>query len=355
MNVQGIINVIKNNAPISAYELEESTNLLSLSDDDIKQLVDFSIVHKPQVKLLTSGKMVDFLTMLMSMGTEQDPQKSDNKDNYIGRKDVRIERYIIQKALEKAASRERNLRTEGILGLSANPPTINHGLYIQHLMKIYSTLRIIINAQSPLKDGPHGLYQSGEARLEMLNVMLSSQGITLEENGLVLETIEIDRDPPSRAIATLALLLLKSNDAPNYSLILGLDGLFSFTRWYRWNDFAQLCEIKIYPRSSLHYTQQEWYEAVNTLINNGQKLTLIANTPELKREYEAICRSIGNDLLTCEFEEIATFEGSATDVRKFYENASHEDEIHPNVSESVHKIILEKNYYRNTEHPTDQG
>jgi nicotinic acid mononucleotide adenylyltransferase len=350
MNIQEMLNKIKHKEPLEIDELEESTTLLRLSDEDIKQLVDFSIIKQPQVKLLPSGKRVDLLTKLMCMGTEQDRSHDltsplDNKDKYIGYKDSRIERYIIQKAIEKAACRKKNAPEEAILGLSANPPTINHGLYIQHLMKIYSTLHVIINAQSPLKQGYPSHYPSGEARLHLLNTMLKSEGILLKEPQLILDTLEIDRDPPSRAIATLALLLLKSNDIPNYSLILGLDGLFSFTRWYRWVDFAKLCEIKIYPRSGIHYTQEEWRETLERLINNGQELTLVANTRKLKTTYDALCNTLNNELLTCTYEEIMTFEGSATDVRKFYETGNNVHAKHPNVSESVHNLIIERGYY----------
>lgn len=350
MNIQEMLDKIKREEPLEIDEMEESTKLLRLSDEDIKQLVDFSIRKQPQVRLLPSGKTVDLLTKLMCMGTAQDPSRelispSNNKDKYIGYKDSRIERYIIQKAIEKAGYRKKNAREEAILGLSANPPTINHGLYIQHLMKIYSTLHVIINAQSPLKQGYHSRYPSGEARLDLLNTMLKSEGILRKEPQLVLDTLEIDRDPPSRTIATLALLLLKANDTPNYSLILGLDGLFSFTRWYRWEDFAKLCEIKIYPRSGIHYTQETMRKALERLVNNGQKLTLVANSLKLKTVYDAVCKAIDNKLLTCTFEEIGTFEGSATDVRKFYRNENNVGQKHPNISESVHELVIKRGYY----------
>ncbi len=246
MYFEDLMDAIKHELPEKIYHLNElqTGEPFVLSDKDIELVVDFAIAHQPQITLLPTQNTVDLLTLLMSMGTEL--PGNPNRDKFLGKKDQRIEECIIQRAIERIQSLENSTAHAAVFGLSGNPPTVNHLVYIKHLLTIHDDLHVVINAQSPLKDAQS--YTAAETRLFMLKKMLEAEHLDGEH--CKVERLEIDRDPPSRMIATLSLLVLM-NANTKFTLILGLDGLMDFHKWYKWRQYGSLCDIKFYPREGL--------------------------------------------------------------------------------------------------------
>lgn len=343
MYLNELLNVITSQTPQEIYFLNpwNKPQPLKLSNEEILVLVDFAIQHQPKIQI-NDDKKVEFLTLLMSMGTDFPSEKSDHFDPWIGRKDSRFENVIIERALAKMTlqNTQKSHITHGVFGLSGNPPTLNHLHYVQHLLTKYTQLHVILNAQSTLKDSKD--YPPAETRLDMLGIMLRAENISSEH--CILERLEIDRDPPSRMISTLSLLILKSSNQVNFVLSLGLDALFQFTRWYRWKDYAHLCEIKIYPRQGIFYEEEQLTHILQELLSEGLNITLVANSSKLKNQYQRVCNLIDSEKLQFTEESIPTFEGSATELRDYYAIREH-DALPPNIHPCIDEYIRAHELY----------
>ena len=277
----------------------------------------------------------------MSVGTELPPDQ-DNSDNFLGRKDNRIETYIIEKATERTKEARHDAPNAVVFGLSGNPPTINHLVYINHLMTEYKTVYTIINAQSPLKDPKS--YLHAETRLKMLQKMLEAERVDPER--CKIERLEIDRAPPSRMIATISLLILHSDLNTRFTLALGLDGLVDFSKWYKWQQYGDLCDIKFYPRQGVTIDADEITTTLTAMLNNNINVTLVYNSAEQKHAYETIQISLSDRRLSLSEEIIPTFDGSATELREYY-GPNHPDntQIHRNIHPVVDAFIREQELY----------
>lgn len=335
MNIEQLLLKIKQEAPVELYDLEApaDSDPVVLSLEDIRLLVDFAVANQPKIRMLPENKTVDMLTLLLGMGTA-DAKKSSNPDRFLGQKDARIEQYIIEKAkvcMERVASSTQTGPV--VCGLSGNPPTINHLIFIQHLMSLYSSVRVILNAQSTLKTLKE--YAPAEERINMLKGMLDAEGI--DPFACQLGRHEIDRDPPSRMIGTLSILALQSNEKS--TLALGMDGLLTFTQWYKWQDFGKLCSLKFYPRDGVSPTVEAILNAVAPLVREGIPVSLVYRTDKEKEDYEQVAAALGSSRLSLTQEPIQTFEGSSTKIREYYAQSPEErhPEVHPVVDQSIRR------------------
>lgn len=327
--------------PQPIYELDplNDTDWIQLSENEIRDLVDFAILHQPKVFLRSENKTLDLLTLLLSMGTQSDVYQ---KDPFLGYKDERIESYIIEQAKIRVKSLKKYRSKSAVFGLSGNPPTMNHLIFIQHLIQRYETTHIILNASSPLKN-PND-YVSGEVRFEMLQAMLQAEHVNMQK--CFIERLELDRAPPSRMIGTLSLLILKTEDSlVKKTLILGLDCLDGFQNWYHWAQYGELCELKFYPRIGMVIDLRRTFESLRLIINQNINVTLVYNLPEQKVLYDKINALLGYKITILE-ENIALFQGSSTELRAYYAaNAFKHNKLPPNIHPMVDDIIKRRKLF----------
>ncbi|MDF1678425.1 MAG: hypothetical protein P1U32_07010 [Legionellaceae bacterium] len=206
-----------------------------------------------------------------------------------------------------------------VFGLSGNPPTKNHLLFIQHLLTLegYDLVRVILSAQSPLK--PLQDYIPPEARFKMLNAMLEVAGVDWRR--CVLERLELDRPPPSYMKETLRALIERARKADieeHITLVLGLDALNTLTDWYAWQDLGALCEIQFYPRGDVVMPQSAIYEKLQVLQDAGIQASVVT------RETDMVA-------------------GSATHARLYY--AAGKSGIPQGITPEVDQLIRAKGYY----------
>ena len=254
---------------------------------------------------------------------------------------------LIEQAQARYAMRDPALSKHiAIFGFSANPPTKNHLAFIHHLAEHYDQVLIIPTNQSTLKKPDD--YAPVTSRIRMTEALLED---TQHNNRCELNRSEVDRDPPSRMIDTLSQLILQS-DNTNYTLALGFDSLTSFTKWYHWNDFSRLCEVKFYPRQGPEgeITPKEMHEALSALLtpkppNTPINLSLVFESKEKKAPFDAILHEFIPLGLNVNIEDVAMRAGCATDIRTFYQ--SHRNQKHPGVTQAVHDIILAEACYQN--------
>ena len=253
---------------------------------------------------------------------------------------------IVEEAIALlAGSMDTTSPTHTVFGLSANPPTLDHLTFIQHLISIGQTVIIIPNRQSTLKPG--GI--DGNIKKQMLQSMLDEYNVS--PANYVLSDLEINRPAPSRMIVTLALLAMEMRT--KVTLSLGLDTLKSFTRWYRWDDFNQLCCLKFYPRpltpEEEHHKEnylQTMAEQLYRLKKTGINIEFVYNTPEQQVLCEQIIRAAFPAEETPEViltqENISTTNGSSTAIRQHYSECTDQ---HPHISQGVHELILQYGLY----------
>ncbi|MDX2346006.1 MAG: hypothetical protein QNK11_03945 [Legionella sp.] len=217
----------------------------------------------------------------------------------------------------------RHLKTV-VFGLSGNPPTQNHLVFIQYLLSLkkYDLVRVVLNAQSPLK--PSSDYIDAEARFELLKTMLDSAAI--DWNRCVLERLEIERPPPSRMFDTLKALITRAkhqNISEQITLVLGLDALMQFTDWYQWDAYGVLCEINFYPRAdiAIDLDSKIIQKQLNLLHASGVKASVIRD----------------------EKNNLPMVAGSASNARQHY--ALGQPGIPRGMTLSVDKLIRARGYY----------
>jgi nicotinate (nicotinamide) nucleotide adenylyltransferase len=253
---------------------------------------------------------------------------------------------LIEQAQARYAMRNPALsKNVAVFGFSANPPTKNHLAFINHLAQHYDQVLVIPTNQSTFKKQDD--YAPVASRIRMTEALLEE---TQHKNKCELNRSEVDRAPPSRMVDTLSNLILQSNNI-NFTLALGFDGLTSFTKWYHWNDFSQLCEVKFYPRPGPEgeITPEEMHEALSALLTpeapqTPMSLSLVFESEEKKAPFDAILNQFIPLGLKVSIENVAMRAGSATDIREFYQ--THHNQKHPGVTQAVHDIILEDACYQ---------
>jgi nicotinate (nicotinamide) nucleotide adenylyltransferase len=207
-----------------------------------------------------------------------------------------------------------------VFGLSANPPTKNHLIFIEYLLGLtsYDLVRVVLSAQSPLKSAAD--YLPAEDRFSLLKAMLEAASIDFKR--CVLERLELERPPPSYMIDTLKALHLRAEQTgvhEHMTLVLGLDALGQFTDWYQWDAYGDVCDIKFYPRAGEQMLPQAIEEQLNILQNAGIQADFIDN------------------------QDLPMGAGSATDARMHY--AAGKLGIPDGMTPEVDQIIREHGYY----------
>lgn len=202
-----------------------------------------------------------------------------------------------------------------VFGLSGNPPTENHALFIKHLLASprYDLVRVVLSHTSPLKQSKG--YLEPLARLELLNLLLDTESI--DRTRCFIECLEIERAPPSYMIDTLKALSVMYPDEQRM-LVLGLDGLKEFTTWYKWDEFGGLCQIHFYPRK-------------DCLMSSSD---IVSKLSELEAE------AISAQYIT---EDVPMVAGSATEIRAYYQAGRRG--IPKGMTAALDAMIRERGYY----------
>ncbi len=329
---------IQHDAPKKIYVLTTNSAVLetpiSLSTDEIQQLIDFAVQHHPFIEF--QSKKIPMLTFLMSLGTQI---SRDQQDLILGFKDPRFEELIIQTAEQKIAYTNADVPFSAVFGLSANPPTMGHLMFIQHLLTQYADVHVVLNGQSPLKKKEE--YAPADLRLEMLSDMLSASDLPLKQ--CLIERVEIDREYPSRMIATLSLLTLSSAISKRWVLVLGIDVLFHFLEWYQWDRIGHLCELKFYPRPGVVIDVDNMLTSLQKMTEQGMSITLVYDTVSLKEKYRSICSQL-NKPVTLVHEPFCFLESASCELRQYYKSATPQDTppatIHASVDQKIRKLKL---------------
>lgn len=334
MNFLQFLAEIEREMPRKSYTLDaiSSPNFpVILSQNDIAKLIDFALLHQPMITIFPNTKAIPMLTFLMSLGTQE---QEGELDRVLGLKDARIEHEMIEKALIHAKKGRANGIKKIVFGLSGNPPTIDHLRFIQHLVEKYEYVYLVLNAQSPCKKRTD--YVSADLRLEMLAEMLEAEHV--DKNRYEISSVEMDRDPPSRMIATLSLLTLSSAVSLQLTLALGLDALLHFEQWYQWQRFGGLCDIKFYPRPGIVLDIHQAARVLQKMTKEGIGTTLVYHTEELKHQYQRINAQLDVPLTLIK-ESISTSNSSSTELRDYYSSLS--DGI-GNIPLNIHPVVDRK-------------
>ena len=170
--------------------------------------------------------------------------------------------------------------------------------------------------------------------------MLEAEGTDLQR--CQLERLEIDREPPSRMILTLSLLILEATVSTRFTLALGLDTLVEFDQWYRWQDYGSLCGLKFYPREGFVIDEKGMTKALNKLLQKGIGVAVVYRTKEQHQAYLCVQQCLQNPLLSLSKENLRTSEGSASKLREHYASKPSSwtklpDDVHPAVDAFIRK------------------
>lgn len=298
-------------------------NPIRLSQHDIETLVKYAINYN--IRIPWEGNEVDVLSIFLRIGSFDETLRATmaNQDPILGQKDKRIEHYIIKQAEQRYTQYQATTHV-AVFGLSGNPPTCNHALFIKHLVNSpkYSKVYAILSAQSPLKAKSD--YLDSELRLTLLKDMLSDMAI--DTSRCVVETLEIDRGPPSRMVATISQLILRTKNASVFVLAMGMDTLPLFTKWYKWDNLVKLCSLNFYARPGINLSLTNLTDAIVPLLSKNADITLTFNTlPEhILQTYKKTLMLIPNakEHLTITQEAIPTTQGSASEIREHYRHGN---------------------------------
>lgn len=128
----------------------------------------------------------------------------------------------------------------GILGGTFDPVHCGHLRIALEVLEVcgLSQVRLIPNAQSPLRDSPRA---SSADRLAMLQVALEG------EARFIVDTRELDRASPSFTVETLAELRDELGDVP-LCFILGADAFSQFHCWHDWPRILELAHLVVAQR-----------------------------------------------------------------------------------------------------------
>ncbi|MCK5859276.1 nicotinate-nucleotide adenylyltransferase [Abyssibacter sp.] len=99
-------------------------------------------------------------------------------------------------------------------------------------------VRLVPNRVPPHRDAPRA---SNAVRAQWIADAIA------DEPGLVLDSIELDRDGPSYTADTLAVLRERFPDSP-LVCILGQDAFDGLVTWFRWEDIGELAHVVVVPR-----------------------------------------------------------------------------------------------------------
>ena len=127
-----------------------------------------------------------------------------------------------------------------ILGGTFDPVHFGH---LRPALDVQQALGIKQVRLLPCRLPPHrakpGL--SASQRLQLLELAIEA------EDGLVIDSRELQRDGPSYMVETLESLRAEAGEAP-VCLALGVDALVELDSWHRWRELLSLCHLVVMQR-----------------------------------------------------------------------------------------------------------
>lgn len=132
---------------------------------------------------------------------------------------------------------------EEITGLYGGTFDPIHGAHIMIVMAAKTALHLKEVRLIPCYKPAHGKQPIASAsdRLRMVELAIKNK------KGLVTETCEYMRETPSKTIDTLRELRARNTDT-TFCLIIGMDGLVSFTSWHEWQEILKLAHLVVAER-----------------------------------------------------------------------------------------------------------
>lgn len=131
----------------------------------------------------------------------------------------------------------------GVFGGTFDPPHVGHVAVAEDARKHLGLDRLLLVPAnvSPFKVDEVGITDA-ELRLRMTNAAV--EGI----RGILVDRLELDRDPPSYTVDTLRALAARMREAELF-LLLGVDQWASFGRWKDAEAIAELATIVVLARN----------------------------------------------------------------------------------------------------------
>lgn len=268
--------------------------------------------------------------------------------------DWRFANALVQRASQlRAAQRAPHLLRVAVFGSGFNPTTLGHVDFIRLLLQQspneFASICVIPSGQSPLKSELE--YASVTQRLQILDLVLTSQLEAQERARVRVDTLEVVRQSPSWMVMTLSALILMHHAQECYVLACGYDHLLLMQQWYHWQDLAGLCELWFYPRQGIEIVNDTALDACLTLCQAGICVTLVFAELTQKQAFEALYRvrmpekSMSLELI---YDPNATIRAtSATDIRKYYQKTDLQSFEPPaGISLEAHHYILAHHCYR---------
>lgn len=140
-------------------------------------------------------------------------------------------------------------KTIGIFGGTFDPIHNGHLILARDAVEQLSLDELIF---IPAALSPHKLAKSptaAEARVEMLRAAIEG------EPQFCLDTLELDRPPPSYTIDTIVALRSRDPDA-RFVCLIGEDNVSGLPTWHRFAELSQLVQFAVLDRSGLETTHE---------------------------------------------------------------------------------------------------
>ena len=271
---------------------------------------------------------------------------------------LRLENYLVRKA-SRLRKKMEHQSTERIVifGASFNPTTLSHIDFMRCLLQAnppFAKVCLIPSGQSPLKTAEE--YASVTHRLQILDLALYCQLTALERGRITVDTTEAGRRSPSWMVMTLTGLILSHRAQAAYVLACGYDHLYQLQKWYRWQDFATLCELHFYPRTEINILNMTAVDACIALCQAKIKITVLFLEARHKETFYALClqrlreQEVSSLMLYLNlvWDPHATIRaGSASDIRAFYQSLSGvSTEAPEGICPEVHHYIMSHHCYQ---------
>lgn len=183
----------------------------------------------------------------------------------------------------------------GILGGTFDP--IHHG-HLRLALELTQQLPLAEMRFIPCREPVHRdpTLASAKQRWQMLTLAIKDQA------KFIADDREINRNTPSYMFDTLTSLRQELSDDQHLCLILGVDALNNFTKWYKWQDILTLCHIIAVERPDWlsHHMPDVLRPLLTTDIQQLQKqsagLLLLRQTTALQISSSAIRAQLNHKL-----------------------------------------------------------
>jgi nicotinate-nucleotide adenylyltransferase len=139
------------------------------------------------------------------------------------------------------------LKKIGIFGGTFDPIHDGHLILARDALEQLALNSVIF---VPAAISPHKLRQSpaaAESRLEMLRAAIEG------ESYFCLDTMELDRPPPSYTVETMEALKAREPDA-EFVCLIGEDNVAQLPSWHRFSDLSKMVEFAVLDRTGVEST-----------------------------------------------------------------------------------------------------